>query len=135
MLTPIDNRHQLLHFDGADFSDYANIFASQERNYPLDLSHPIFVEKMTHIQLPPGWIPLKLPDGKDTYSDVFSSVHSFGQLNVKVTYKQTEIMVDIKLKVTDPVITPEVYPMARTFFRLLIAQDQLTTTLKKVPVS
>ncbi len=135
MLRPIDNRHQLLHFDGADFSDYADIFASQERNYPLDLSHPIFVEKMTHIQLPPGWIPLKLPDGKDTYSDVFSSVHSFGQLNVKVTYKQTEIMVDIKLKVTDPVITPEVYPTARTFFRLLIAQDQLTTTLKKVPIS
>ena len=71
MLTPIDNQHQLLHFDGADFSDYANIFASQERNYPLDLSHPIFVEKMTYIQLPPGWIPLKLPDGKDTCSDVF----------------------------------------------------------------
>ena len=135
MLQSIDNQHQLLYFDGADFVDYADIFASPERIYALDLSHPILVEKTTRIQLPTGWVPLKLPDGKDTHSDVFSSEQSFGQLNVEVTYNKTEIIIDLTLEVVNPIIAPEIYPVARTFFRSLIAKDQLVTTLKKVPVS
>ena len=135
LTSQIDGQHLLLHYNGADFEDYTDIFISEEREYPLDLSHPILVEKSTAFYLPSGWRPLDLPHDQKRHSEKFVLQHQFAELTVIRTYIETQIEVILTLRVDNPVITPEIYVTAKSFFQKLVEQDRHTMILKKSPAS
>ena len=135
LTSQIDGQHLLLHYNGADFEDYTDIFISEEREYPLDLSHPILVEKSTVFYLPSGWRPLDLPHDQKRHSEKFVLQHQFAELTVIRTYIETQIEVILTLRVDNPVITPEIYVTAKSFFQKLVEQDRHTMILKKSPAS
>ena len=135
LTSQIDGQHLLLHYNGADFEDYTDIFILEEREYSLDLSHPILVEKSTVFYLPSGWRPLDLPHDQKRHAEKFVLQHQFAELTVIRTYIETQIEVILTLRVDNPVITPEIYVTAKSFFQKLVEQDRHAMILKKSPAS
>lgn len=98
-----------------EFSGYAEIVASTERTYPLDLSYPMRLEKRIQIHLPDG-LRAALPD--DIQSDT-----SFAA--VKRVYSQHDNLVSYRLIFTlkQRTIRAVDYVKAKKFFNMLASED------------
>ncbi len=107
-----------------EFSGYAEIVASVERIYPLDLSYPMKLEKSIQIHLPDG-LRAVLP--KDVQSDIgFAAMQrEYRQHDNLVTYR----LIFILKQRTIPVAA---YAEAKTFFNMLATEDSSHLLLNTV---
>ena len=119
----VANDRFLLSLPGGDFENYAQIFAPRERQYSLDLSHPIKVVRSTEVRIPEGWdVILPAEINKDYHFASFSS---------KYSYENSIVYTQLYLMVKNPVISPNDYPVAKVFFGQLVREDQKHLTLQK----
>ena len=119
----VANDRFLLSLPGGDFENYAQIFAPRERQYSLDLSHPIKVVRSTEVRIPEGWDVI-LP------AEINEDYH-FASFSSKYSYENSLVYAQLYLMVKNPVISPNDYPMAKVFFGQLVREDQKHLTLQK----
>ncbi|HIB85735.1 TPA: DUF3857 domain-containing protein [Candidatus Poribacteria bacterium] len=122
-MMPVANDQFLFLFPGGDFENYAEIFALPERQYSLDLSHPIKVVRSTEIWIPEGWDAILPSEVSENYC--------FASFGSKYSYEDNMIYAQLSLVVKNPVILPNDYPVAKEFFDQLVREDQKYFILQK----
>ena len=119
----IDNDRSLFSLPGGDFESYAQIFALRERQYSLDLSHPIQVVRSTEVRIPEGWDVILPPEVNETYR--------FASFGSQYSHENSMVYARLSLIVKNPVISPNDYPMAKEFFDHLVRENQKHLILQK----
>ena len=118
------DEHLLLPLPIDEFVDYAELFAAAEREYSLNLSYPMQMEKEIRIALPEGWTAA-LPD--DLHEE-----HDFAIVNRKYEHEGNDIRYKLHFTLKKPIIAPEDYPAAKRFFDRLAREDGTHLILSRV---
>ena len=120
---PFGDKRLMFPLPNDEFSDYAEIFAAAERQYPVDLSYPMQMKKTIRISLPEGW-------GATFPKDVRLE-NRFAR--VERVYKQegNRIHYEINFAIKESIIPPEDYPTAKRFFDMLVREDRAQLILEK----
>ena len=120
---PVGNNHLMLPLPNDEFSDYAEIFAAAERQYPLDLSYPMQMKKTIRIALPEGW---KATCPKDVRLE-----NRFASMERGYKLEGNQIRYEINFTIKEAIIPPEDYPAAKRFFDTLVREDRTQLILEK----
>ena len=98
-----------------EFADYAKIFASEQRTYPLDFGYPMEIEKTIRIQMPKEWT-VTLPE------DIHHTIES---AELSRQYRQVENVITYRLMFTlkNRILPADAYSAARSLYTSLASED------------
>ncbi len=113
-LTQLENR-SLLPLPIDEFGDYAALVAAAERTYPLNMGHPMKLEKTIQIHLPAGWT-VALPQNIQHDTDFATLERECTQLDNLVSYRLT-------FTLKRGTIPATAYSAAKMFFKQLSSED------------
>jgi tetratricopeptide (TPR) repeat protein len=120
---PVGNNHLMFPLPNDEFSDYAEIFAAAERQYPLDLSYPMEMKKTIRITLPEGW--------EVTFPKDVRLENRFASMERRYKLEGNQIQYEINFIIKESIIPPEDYPAAKRFFGMLVREDRTQLILEK----
>ncbi len=120
---PVGDNHVMFPLPNDEFSDYAEIFAAAERQYPVDLSYPMQMKKTIRISPPEGW-------GVTFPTDVRLE-NRFARVERVYKREGNQIHYEISFAIKEPIIPPEGYPVAKRFFDMLIREDRAQLILER----
>ena len=113
-MTQLENR-SLLPLPIDEFGDYAALVAAAERIYPLDIGHPMKLEKTVQIHLPAGWTVV-LPQNIQHDTDFATLERQCSQRDNLVSYRLT-------FTLKRGTIPATAYSAAKMFFKQLSSED------------
>lgn len=105
-----------------EFTGFTDSFSAPERNYPIDLSYPMQIEKNIRIHLPNEWIAI-LPKDVRKNTEFAEMERRYNQFNNSVSYH-----LSFKLKQRN--ISVSQYKDARQFFEILSHENNSHLPLK-----
>ena len=117
--------HLMFPLPSNEFSDYAEIFAAAERQYPLDLSYPMQMKKTIQVALPEGWTA--------TFPKDIRLENRVASVDRRYKLEGNQIHYEINFAIKEPIIPPEDYPAAKRFFDMLVREDRTQLILEKHP--